>query len=142
MVKKTVNGETVQIETEQAKQEPAEDKKPRWVAGQSPPEGVENPPPGERGHRCIDLHGKYNPKWRSVYIEKTPMVGSVQYFPENYRVRTGMWVDVPPEIVRQLEGCVIEVAEEDGGQYGIKPGSRSGRTRKVPRFQFSQRRSA
>ena len=74
--------------------------------GKPLPKGFDNPPPGDPGHRCIDLQGKYRPDWVCIRIEKTPQVQDRLPFmvkesedpkavPQTYQVKTGMWVDVP-----------------------------------------------
>ncbi len=79
------------------------------------PEKVANPEPGKPGHYCLDLKGRYNPKWKSVFIHKTPAVPDRQPFIgedcEPYGVLTDKWVDVPPEIVRTLEDTTIDHIE-------------------------------
>lgn len=113
-----------------------------WEPGYPPPKGAVNPPAGEPGHRCLDPKGNYRPDWFSVIIERTPTVSDTQYFSANnsaggYRVRTGEWVDVPPEVVGILRGTTYEETETKvvptpDGQAVNKRG-----VRRVPRFQFS-----
>lgn len=110
-----------------------------WVPGKPAPDDVKNPPAGDTGHRCVDPEGRYQPSWYSVHIDKTPTTPEVLYLSSDkggWRVRTGQWVDVPPDIVERLRGCSYTDEATDVVNTTEGP-KRIVRRVDVPRFSLS-----
>ena len=117
--------------------------KSQLVPGKPLPEGVDNPPIGQVGHYCEDPQGNYQPSWMQLMIHKThDDMPERQYFRSgkaSWRVKTGTWVDVPPEIITLLSNTVVEEIEmdlrtanplsEDGGVQRV--------VNRIPRFSTS-----
>lgn len=80
-----------------------------FAAGRPLPEGFENPPCGDYGHRCVDRDGRYQPDWTQLFIEK---IVDHQNDPQplsclpKYLVPLETWVDVPPSVMKSLESAV------------------------------------
>jgi hypothetical protein len=111
------------------------------------PEDMHNPKPGEDGHYCMDPHGRYQPTWSAVYIHKGSSAPTAQSFlsetGKSLRVKTGMWVDVPKNVVRTLRETTYDDVEstlisEDGG-LSVQ---REQIIKTTPRFQYSSIPSA
>jgi hypothetical protein len=87
------------------------------VAGQPIPDDIENPDPGRPGHYCLDIDGNYQPKWTCLHIHRTSNdTPERQFFAcgkRTWRVKTGQWVDVPPEIITILNLTVMQEIEMD-----------------------------
>ena len=82
----------------------------KFRKGRPLPVGFENPPLGDIEHRCVDLLGNYAPKWMQVKIfkhrddQRDPQ--SFGPADQTYKVRLGVWVDVPPGVIHALDGAV------------------------------------
>ena len=136
-------GKKSQQEAEQVKVEGKDLIRP----GKPFPEMVANPEPGKSGHYCIDRKGRYNPKWKSVFIHKTPEVPDRQPFIseacESLGVLTDKWVDVPPEVARTLEDTTIDHIEmQESGNPDLAVFGKEVVVKTKPRFQFLVRESA
>jgi hypothetical protein len=149
MKRTTADGTAEQVDLEALAEKQKVEKTPTspWVAGEPAPEDEENPPPGKPGHRCIDPQGRYQPTWMSLYLEKNADTPMRQYVSANnsaggYRITTGEWVDVPPEVVEVLRGCVYEEHEMRAVPTADGDVRRERVTRQVPRFSLSSLPSA
>ncbi len=116
-------------------------------AGKPFPEKVANPDPGKPGHHCIDLKGRYDPTWKTVLIHKTPQTPDRQSFLsencERLGVKTGEWVDVPPEVARTLEDTVIDrITMQSVDNPDLAVMGQEVVVKSEPRFQYSVRDSA
>lgn len=91
--------------------------KSQIIGGKPLPDDFENPDAGQVGHKCIDIDGNYQPTWTSLHIHRTSdSMPERQYFAcgsRSWRVRTGLWVDVPPEIITILSLTVMQEIEMD-----------------------------
>jgi hypothetical protein len=91
--------------------------KSQIIGGQPLPEDFENPDPGKPGHKCVDIDGNYQPLWTALHIHRTSDdTPERQFFAcgiRSWRVRTGVWVDVPPEIINILNLTVMSEIEMD-----------------------------
>jgi hypothetical protein len=123
---------------------------PQPTRSQPLPEGFENPPPGEAGHKCTDLKKRYRPDWVCIYIDNTH--GVAGRLPINrtgkdgkpvlWNVRTGMWVDVPRDIYENLASIKYDEVEYDPNATNPLYKDRGEVVRKTrPRFQISVRLS-
>ena len=87
------------------------------IAGGPLPDDFENPDPGQMGHKCVDIDGNYQPTWTCLHIHRTSdSMPERQFFAcgvKTWRVRTGMWVDVPPEIINILNLTIMQEIEMD-----------------------------
>lgn len=145
-MKRTVEDPSAAEKTTLEQKPEVEELKPedQWIPGKPAPEGAKNPPPGAPGHRCLDPDGKYQPTWFSVHIDRGPTVPAQQYFASNgggYRVRTGEWVDVPPEIVEVMRSCTYIDTRTTVVNTTEGP-KRQNQSVEVPRFSFSALPSA
>lgn len=115
--------------------------------GKPIPKRFDNPPPGEAGHKCIDLQGLYDPSWHCLLLHGYEGAPKRQVFKcagRPYRVRYGQWVDVPPEIIEVLsmaEVATIKSAEVDEESLVAGP-ARPVIVGKTPRLNYSTRASA
>jgi len=112
------------------------------IAGKPLPEGFVNPEIGKPGHYCLDPSGNYQPTWASLKIHKTGEdIPERQFFQNgkrHWRVQTGVWVDVPPEIINLLECMVLEEVEMDFRTANpLMTGGVSKVVNKIPRFSTS-----
>jgi len=122
-----------------------------FVKHQPLPKDFKNPPPGEKGHKCVDLKGRYRPDWVSMYIDNThgvagriPVVteGRGKGRPVTWHVKTGMWVDVPRDIYDNLAEIKYEEVVYDDMAINPLMKDRGELVRRtVPRFQISVRLS-
>lgn len=125
-------------------------KEPELTPGKKIPDGFENPPPGEPGHKCVDLAGRYQPDWSSIMLVKTheyehdpqPVICAG----EKYLVPRERWVDVPPEVMIGLDDAV-EIRHHSNfdagkilGQENPQPVEKT--TSKRRRFVYERRPSA
>ena len=121
--------------------------KSQVVKGKPLPEDFVNPEPGEPGHKCLDPEGNYQPDWTCLHIHRvddgTP---NRQFFAagsRTWRVRTGEWVDVPPDIIEILRGTTKTEIEMDITKANpISDRGVEKVIRKIPRFSTSQMSSA
>lgn len=109
------------------------------VPGKPLPEDYDNIEIGKLGHLCLDPQGNYQPTWSSLMIHRThDGIPERQYFcngTQSWRVKTGDWVDVPPEIISLLECTVQEEVEMDITKANPLMEDNVIRvTRKIPRF--------
>ena len=76
------------------------------------PEGFENPPCGEEGHKCVGPgpDGKYHPEWYQLLIEGAyEGQANPQKFPlggVTYLIPLDEWVDAPPCVIESLKSAV------------------------------------
>ena len=103
------------------------------------PSDIVNPPAGKYGHYCCDPQGVYHRRWSQLKLHRhDDSMPSRQYFAngsEEWRVLTGEWVDVPPELLASLELTEIEVIEMDVSKSNpILDNSVKKVVNRVPRF--------
>lgn len=125
---------------------------PEILPGQKIPEGVHNPPPGEPGHRCVDLQGRYNPEWVSLYLFKHNETDQdpvpVTCAGDRYWVYREKWIDVPESVAIGLADAV-EIRHNSDFDAGKVLGVDTSELQpikktqeKVRRFVFEKRASA
>ena len=93
----------------------AENEETRAIAGRKLPANMVNPKIGTIGHMCLDPQERYQPKWMQLKIVRTEEnMPSRQYFcngDREWNIVTGVWVDVPMELIACLEKAEVEVVE-------------------------------
>lgn len=105
----------------------------------------ENPEPGENGHKCMMPDGRYNPEWKSILVSanaETPDRIYVQSRDGAKRVKSGVWVDVPPEIADALVNAGHDQTITDNTKELGGPGQGETVVKRVQRFSVSVRDSA
>jgi len=117
------------------------------IPGKPIPDGIENPPPGKPGHYCVDPLGNYQPTWSSIHLHRTSQdMPERQFFAcgrKTWRVKTGQWVDVPPEVVTILNLTVMQEIEMDMSKADpISDRGVETVVREIPRFSTSMMPSA
>jgi hypothetical protein len=117
------------------------------IPGRPLPEGLINPPCGQRGHYCVDPQGRYQPDWYALKLHKTSEnMPQRQYFNQNGKswfVQVGTWVDVPPQILTILKYTEQQVISMDMTDTALRSGRSVPRVVDVvPRFSYTAERSA
>jgi hypothetical protein len=97
----------------------------KFHSGKALPGEFKNPPAGTPYHRCLDPQGHYRPDWSCIKIHKTTETQADRVYAHgalirgphkvvtlaNNYVRTGVWVDVPPEVLAIIKGAVRETMD-------------------------------
>lgn len=94
-----------------------EEKKGVIVSGRPLPKDVINPEIGQIGHYCLDPQGRYQEDWMQLKIRRDDENMPSRHFFANgsqeWRISTGIWVDVPPGLLAALDRAEVENIEMD-----------------------------